>query len=66
VNRATADALRELPGIGPVLAARIVETRERTGRFGSIDDLRRVRGLGPSRLDRLRPLVTVAPSRESP
>lgn len=61
VNRATPDALRELPGVGPVLAARIVETRERTGNFVSVDDLRRVRGLGPAKLNRLRPLVTVAP-----
>jgi competence ComEA-like helix-hairpin-helix protein len=53
VNRANEDELRELPGIGSVLAARIVEARERGGPFASLDDLRRVRGLGRSKLERL-------------
>jgi competence protein ComEA len=41
------------------MAIRIVQAREFAGRFASIDDLRRVRGLGPTRLERLRPLLTV-------
>jgi competence ComEA-like helix-hairpin-helix protein len=59
VNRATAEELRRLPGLGPVLAARIVEARETQGRFERVDDLRRVRGIGPATLERLRPLLTV-------
>ena len=53
VNRADADELRSLPGIGAVLAERIVEAREREGPFASLDDLRRVRGLGRAKLERL-------------
>src|SRR5947207_30600 len=59
VNRATADELRALPGIGGVLAARIIEARERDGPFTSFDDLRRVRGLGRAKLDRLASAVAV-------
>lgn len=59
LNRASLDDLTRLPGVGPVLAARIVEARDSSGRFASIDDLRRVRGVGPAKLDRLRGHVTV-------
>ena len=61
VNRATAADLKRLPGIGPVLAARIVEARESGGPFTSIDDLRRVSGIGKSKLERVRDFVTVSP-----
>jgi competence ComEA-like helix-hairpin-helix protein len=60
LNRATPDELTRLPGVGPGLAGRIVQARETAGRFGSIDELRRVKGLGAGRLERLRPLLTVA------
>jgi competence ComEA-like helix-hairpin-helix protein len=59
VNRATAAELARLPGLGPALAERIVQAREASGAFASVDDLRRVRGVGRARLDRLRPLVRV-------
>jgi competence ComEA-like helix-hairpin-helix protein len=45
--------------VGPALAARIVDARERDGPFGSVDDLRRVRGLRRATLERLRPRVAV-------
>lgn len=48
-----------LPGVGPALAARIVAAREAIGRFHSVDDLDRVRGLGRAKVERLRPLVVV-------
>lgn len=54
VNRATEQELQQLPGIGPTLARRIVEARP----FRTVDDLRRVRGIGVKTLNRLRPLVT--------
>jgi len=58
VNRASATELEALPGIGPALAGRIVAARgERP--FSSVDDLGRVRGIGPATLERLRPLVVV-------
>lgn len=57
VNRATADELEALPGIGPKLAARIVEDRTRRGPFPSVEALDRVRGIGPATVRRLRGLV---------
>lgn len=60
LNRATVDELTRLPGVGPALAARIVEARDAEP-FTSVEDLRRVRGLGESKLERMRPLVIVIP-----
>jgi competence protein ComEA len=61
INRANEDELRALPGIGGVLAARIVEARERDGPFASLDDLRRVRGLGRAKLERLTSSIALSP-----
>lgn len=58
VNRAGAAELQRLPGIGPKMSQRIVETRQKK-RFQSADDLRRVPGIGPKILERLRPHVVV-------
>ena len=58
LNRATASQLDALPGIGPVLAGRIVEQRAKQGAFRSVDELLAVRGIGPRLFERLRPLVT--------
>ncbi len=54
VNLASAEQLQSLPGIGPVLARRIVEWRERVGPFERVDDLVEVPGVGPRILERLR------------
>jgi len=59
VNLASAAELERLPGVGPALAARIVDVRAREGPFGSVDDLRRVRGVGGATLERLRPRLIV-------
>jgi competence ComEA-like helix-hairpin-helix protein len=59
VNLASAAELERLPGVGPALAARIVDVRAREGPFGSVDDLRRVRGVGVATLERLRPRLAV-------
>ena len=59
VNLATAADFERLPGVGPALAARIVDVRAREGPFGSVDDLRRVRGIGHATLERLRPRLAV-------
>src|SRR5262245_57872280 len=57
VDRASAEELERLPGIGPSLAARIVAERERNGAFGGADALRRVKGIGPRTLERIRPYL---------
>ena len=59
LNRATADELDALPGIGPTTAAAIVDHRDRNGPFAAVDDLEQVPGIGPAKLDVIRPLVTV-------
>lgn len=50
VNRATADQLESLPGIGPTTAAAIVAWRQEHGPFGSVDGLLDVPGIGPAKL----------------
>src|SRR5689334_25283991 len=58
VDIATADQLDALPGVGPVLARRIIADREHRGPFGSLANLRRVKGIGPALAARLDSLVT--------
>ncbi|KSW28724.1 ComEA family DNA-binding protein, partial [Cellulomonas sp. B6] len=58
LNRADEAALQELPGVGPVLAGRIVEHRARSP-FTSVDDLDDVAGIGPALMADLRPRVRV-------
>jgi competence protein ComEA len=58
LNTATAAELDKLPGIGPVLAGRIVAERDKKA-FAKVEDLRRVSGIGQKKLEAIRPLVTV-------
>jgi competence ComEA-like helix-hairpin-helix protein len=58
LNQATLRELDWLPGIGPVLAARIVEYRQRKGGFHSVSELRAVSGIGEKKYSALRDLVT--------
>jgi competence protein ComEA len=59
LNTATAADLDALPGIGPVLAQRIVDYRDQQGRFAAVEQLDDVPGIGPAIYDRLAGLVTV-------
>ncbi|MCX2711564.1 ComEA family DNA-binding protein [Mycolicibacterium sp. J2] len=59
LNTATAEDLDALPGVGPVTASAIIAWREAHGRFGSVDQLGEVDGIGPARLEKLRNLVHV-------
>ena len=59
LNRATADQLDQLPGIGPATAAAIVAHRSDHGPYSSVDGLLDVKGIGPAKLDAIRALVRV-------
>ena len=58
VNRAQAQELEALPGVGPALARRIIEIRRERGGFREVEDLLEVPGIGPATLERMRPLVS--------
>ena len=59
VNTAKKEELNNLPNVGPVMAERIIRFREDFGMFKSIDDLTRVKGIGPKTLDKMRKYVTI-------
>ena len=57
LNRATAEDLDAIPGIGPALARRIVDYRKAHGPFKQVEDLSEVRGIGPQNLQKLKPYL---------
>jgi competence protein ComEA len=59
VNRASAAELEAVPGIGPVLAQRILALRAERGRFASLAELKQVKGIKDKRLARLAPYLTL-------
>ena len=59
INTASEAQLDVLPGVGPALAARIVQYRDKNGPFSSVDELDNVSGIGPSKLDSLKDLVAI-------
>ena len=65
LNTAEWPELVQLPGIGEVLARRIVDDRSRHGPFVDQEDLMRVRGIGPKTLDGVRPYLRPMPSQEA-
>lgn len=61
VNKATSEQLADLPGIGPAKAAAIVAARAERP-FSSVDDLERVKGIGPSTVAELRDRISAGPA----
>ncbi|MGP9536810.1 helix-hairpin-helix domain-containing protein [Brachybacterium sp. AOP43-C2-M15] len=59
LNAASAAELEELPGVGPAIAQRIVEHRERNGPFTAVEGLLEVSGIGPATLEKMRDRATV-------
>ena len=66
LNTATVEQLTALPGVGPTLAARIVEHREKAGQFGSPQELMNVKGIGEKNFQKIEQWLTVeAPPRKA-
>lgn len=60
LNTVKAAEMELLPGVGPVLAGRIVADREANGPFASVEDLQRVKGIGPRTVERISPMATAS------
>jgi len=58
INKASLKQLAYLPGIGPELAKRIIEYREKNGKFASILELEKVKGIGEIKLQKIKEKIT--------
>jgi comEA protein len=59
INTASLEELQKVPGIGPVIAQRILDYRKEVGRFLSLDELREVKGIGEKTFEKLKPYLTI-------
>lgn len=59
INYADVEELDKLPGIGPMMAARIVEYRKANGNFISIEDIKNVKGIGEAKFQKLKDKITI-------
>ncbi len=60
LNVANVKELQELPGVGAVTAQRIIDLRQKSGRFHRVEDLLAVRGISQKKLDAMRAYITVS------
>jgi len=65
INSADWPELTLLPNVGETLARRIVENRQRNGSFADVNDLQRVKGIGPRTVEQMRPYLLPLPDREA-
>jgi competence protein ComEA len=61
-NTAELTELMQLPGIGEALGSRIIRSRQTVGPFRTPEDVGRIRGIGPKKLEQLRPHIEIAPA----
>lgn len=59
INTATQTQLETLPGIGPSTASKIVSYRKENGKFKSIEDIKKVSGIGGSKFDKIKDFICV-------
>src|SRR5665213_1647792 len=59
LNVANVKELQQLPGVGAVTAQRIIDMRQKSGRFHRIEDLLAIRGISQKKLDAMRPYITI-------
>ena len=59
INRANLDELTKIPGVGKATAQRIIDYRTQNGSFSSIDDLKKIKGIGASKFEKMAPKITI-------
>jgi comEA protein len=59
LNTATKTDLERIPGVGPVTALRILTYRDMNGGFRTVEELLNVKGIGPKKMQKIRPYVTI-------
>ncbi len=66
INLASAKELEELPGVGLTTAKAIIQFRTKTGRFHRVEDLLAIRGISETKLEKMRPYITVGAPPQKP